>query len=469
MAAMSDHREAVRGLIRARNRYLGTMAVFLPSLAAACSKDPPPVTPEASASSGGSETATTTATSTGAAGTASQASQGASAASSDPPRADAAAAAQVATAQVATNPPPPPPPPVTKPTVGSGPGGHPMPSCPHGSYCVPPPTASDKFAPAPAPYEKCSTTSAEYRDGGAVMVRDSRQIIFSASKTAEARKKDPNTCCYDWFVPCPGGRAFRDATGTPAVARVVLRTDWVAPRELLADVVADVPNRTELAAHWAREAAFEHASVASFAQLTLDLLAVGAPPDLLEASQRACLDEIAHARITYALASSYGGAPVGPAPLEARPGACRSLADLARTTFVDACVGESVAAAELSERARRESDPALRAALETMAADEERHADLAWRIVAWALRSGDPAVAAALADARDTVIDELVELGRSASGGGLRATVLREVVVPCAVALLTSPVPADPADRASPRPVAAPPAGEPLTQRGEGW
>jgi hypothetical protein len=75
-----------------------------------------------------------------------------------------------------------------------------------------------------------------------------------------------------------------------------------------------------------------------------------------------------------------------------------------------------------------------------MAEDEERHAELAWRIVAWTLRSGDPAVEQALAEARDEVITELVTLTHdvvaAAPGDELRAGVLREVILPCTVQLL---------------------------------
>jgi hypothetical protein len=205
------------------------------------------------------------------------------------------------------------------------------------------------------------------------------------------------------------------------------------------DLTAEV--RASLADHWTREAAFEHASIASFAQLTLDLLAVGAPPGLIASAQRAALDEIEHAQIAFGLATAYGGgAAVGPAALAALPGACRSLAEIARTTFVDACVGESVASAVLAERARQAVDPALRELLVKMADDEERHAELAWSIVAWALRSGEPEVARALAVAQTDVIDELASITREGTSAGneLRAMVLREVVLPCSMSLLSA-------------------------------
>lgn len=239
-----------------------------------------------------------------------------------------------------------------------------------------------------------------------------------------------------------GGRVLRDATGAPSVARVMARRDWlVESASTVATAHLDEATRMSLAEHWMQEAAFEHASIASFAQLTLDLMAFGAPPDLLADAQRAALDEIEHAKITFALATAYGGTGLGPAALSARPGMCHTLADLTRTTFIDACVGESVAAAQLADRAREaEEDPALARLLTTMAADEERHAELAWRIVAWTLRSGDPSVVEALAAGRDEVIDELVtltdETTPATTNDELRAMVLREIVLPCVIALI---------------------------------
>ncbi|MBT9554900.1 MAG: hypothetical protein IV100_02675, partial [Myxococcales bacterium] len=45
--------------------------------------------------------------------------------------------------------------------------------------------------------------------------------------------------------------------------------------------------REVLVQRWLSVAALEHASVGSFARFTLQLLAVGAPPDLLLATQQA--------------------------------------------------------------------------------------------------------------------------------------------------------------------------------------
>src|SRR5262249_36008239 len=64
------------------------------------------------------------------------------------------------------------------------------------------------------------------------------------------------------------------------------------------------------------------------------------------------------------------------------------LLSLAVATAAEGCVDETIHAVLAEERALRATDPAVRAALETIAADEARHAELAWRTVAWAVREG---------------------------------------------------------------------------------
>jgi hypothetical protein len=383
-------------LSTARVRYLSAMSAFLPALGlAACKQATPPPT------------------STDGAGT-----------TSTPSVIATATATATAT------------PPVEEP--GSF---VPMGRCPSGTFCVH--ESAKVAARAPAPFAKCGATAVHPEDmeDSGVEYRTARSVSFSSTDTATERKKDPAACCYTWVIPCPGGRAFRDATGTPRVADTVARTDWTASIAALSTAQLDDEERARLAEHWTREAAFEHASIASFAQLTLDLLSVGAPPELLEATQRAALDEIEHARITFALATSYGARAVGPAALAALPGASRTLAALARSTFVDACVGESVASAALAEASRTATDSVLGELLATMSGDEERHAELAWRIVAWALCTGGEEVASVLTEAKDQIADELASLAHEVTASpssALRAMVLREVVLPCTAAMLAS-------------------------------
>jgi hypothetical protein len=99
--------------------------------------------------------------------------------------------------------------------------------------------------------------------------------------------------------------------GTARVAEVAGRDDWragIAPTDIA--ISADV--RARLAAEWERIGLLEHASIAAFARFALQLLALGAPRDLVEDAQRAMADETRHAELAFALASAYGGAARGP-------------------------------------------------------------------------------------------------------------------------------------------------------------
>ncbi len=226
---------------------------------------------------------------------------------------------------------------------------------------------------------------------------------------------------------------------------------WQAP-EALRPEVESLPRalRDRLAAAWLEAAREEHASIASFANLSLRLLALGAPPDLIADSHAAALDEIRHARRAFELASAYAGAPLAPAafPDAARMSAAGDLAALAIETLLDGCINETVAAALAGAAGESAADPAVAAVLAEVAGDEARHAELAWRIVAWCVRSGDAGLHAALretaaAAARAPLAaspdprDDLAAHGvlGDAAHAATRAGVLREIVAPCLDAL----------------------------------
>lgn len=163
--------------------------------------------------------------------------------------------------------------------------------------------------------------------------------------------------------------------------------------------------RARAAADWAQVAQLEHASVASFARFTLQLLAVGAPPQLVEASLRAGLDEIAHARATFRLASRYAGAPVGPGPLPLHGNVLGdlSLAAIAAATVTEGCVNETIGALEAAEAAAGCEDAEVRDVLNRIAEEEARHGELAWAFVRWALGVGGDDVRRAVGAAFETV------------------------------------------------------------------
>jgi hypothetical protein len=274
-------------------------------------------------------------------------------------------------------------------------------------------------------------------------------VTFDAARTAGERASDPAACCYAWHVLCVGGRALRGPEG-PLAAAPTSRPDWTG-----ATGVAAVPSpvRDHLSAYWAREAAFEHASVAAFARASLSLLALGAPPELIAATHAAAIDEVEHARLSYGLASSYGGAPRGPGPLPVGGAlSTPSIEELAVEALVDGCAGEAAAALALREAARRAEDGGVGAILDRIAEDEERHAELAWRTVAWALAEGGAGVARAVRAAAEALGDEGGGAGDEAGSPDLstygalgeverraiRWQAIAEVVRPCLDALLSA-------------------------------
>ncbi len=250
--------------------------------------------------------------------------------------------------------------------------------------------------------------------------------------------------------PSPGGRPLRDAGGF-VVAPSRTRTDWSRAIDLAGRWSPETC--AHAAAAWAREAAFEHASVAAFARLSLDLMACGAPADLIDEAHVAARDEIRHAQQCYGIASAFGGSAVGPGSLAIGAVApATSLEELAVACFRDGCVNETVAALSVAEAARRAGPPELAAAIETIAEDEMRHAELSYRILAWALREGGEPLRRRLADELARVeseaitasaaieappaLDETTGLLAPATAEAVRRRVLRDVVLPCTEALL---------------------------------
>jgi hypothetical protein len=176
-----------------------------------------------------------------------------------------------------------------------------------------------------------------------------------------------------------------------------------------------------------RVARMEHASIGSFARFTLHLLALGAPSDLVIASNRAMADETEHARLAFALSSAFLGREVGPGALSV-DGALDGgdLDAFVATLLREGCIGETRAAVEAHEMLDVTRDPAIRDVLETIAQDETRHAELAWRTLAWLISSE-----------RARASDVRAELHRAISempaGDG---DVASRVIRPCADSLL---------------------------------
>lgn len=286
------------------------------------------------------------------------------------------------------------------------------------------------------------------------------------------------TCCY---LHCDGaccGRPFI-VGGENQVADVRERSDWMntssgaasspisgtfeTSTTTTAAAALDADVRARITASWARDAAMEHASVASFARFTLELLALGAPADLVLGAQEATRDEIEHALACFAIASRYAGRDLGPGKLDI--GTTMPAVDLARSVeaaIVEGCVGETLSALLAEARLARAEDADVRTTLRRIANEEARHAELAWRFVGWAITTGGDEVRAAASRAFEAALvrapgsfdtslrglpaDTLRAHGlldeKAAHEVALRT--LHDVVKPCAAALVggasTTPV-----------------------------
>ncbi len=182
------------------------------------------------------------------------------------------------------------------------------------------------------------------------------------------------------------GRALR-IRGRPVTARRTHDDAWSID-DAPAVPVTDTEAQAMLATAWETDARTEHASIAAFARLSLDLIAEGAPPQLVEASLSAALDEVRHATGAYSLASAYAGRPQGPGPLPEVMTAPGGLSRLATETLVDGCLGEGLAASCAREAAAEAVDPVVKAHLSAVARDEGKHAELAWAVLAFCLARG---------------------------------------------------------------------------------
>ncbi|MCH9684614.1 MAG: ferritin-like domain-containing protein [Deltaproteobacteria bacterium] len=210
-------------------------------------------------------------------------------------------------------------------------------------------------------------------------------------------------CCYSWTYECRGGRPLVIGEEL-VVARIDAAFESWSESAVGVRLPAGRDQRDQLARAWLCDALFEHASIASFARSTLELMAVGAPASLLAETHRAALDEVRHAALCFDLAAAYGAPATAPGPLPCAGPRASSRSSVARTTFVEGCVGETVAALVAKRAASACTDPVVTAVLETIADDEARHAALAWKVVQWLLRDDDGTIAAELKTVWEAVV-----------------------------------------------------------------
>jgi hypothetical protein len=139
------------------------------------------------------------------------------------------------------------------------------------------------------------------------------------------------------------------------------------------------PRSGSLAEHLAACAHLEAASVAAFEQLAALLTEWGAPTELVDRCRVAAREETRHAALLAGLAARGDVTAHRP---QQDPVAASRLA-IAAHNAAEGCVFEAWAAVRAAWVAARASDPAVRAAYVQIAADEARHAELAWDLHTW--------------------------------------------------------------------------------------
>ena len=194
---------------------------------------------------------------------------------------------------------------------------------------------------------------------------------------------------------------------------------------LTPEAIASPALRATLAAQWRENGRTEHASVAAFAQLSLELMGLGAPPELLAAASADALDEIRHAELCFSLARALDGASMGPQGFPEAQRASRlsknrgrALVELAVESLIDGALLEGFSARLIAQLVGRCEDPATREVLRALAADEGRHAKHGWDVVAWCLDQGSAKVASALLGAARGLPAEVSSTLPEAARGG---------------------------------------------------
>lgn len=206
------------------------------------------------------------------------------------------------------------------------------------------------------------------------------------------------------------------------------------------------------AKYWAKVAMMEHASVASFSRFSLELMSVGASPELLALAHQAALDEVRHTQISLDIANQFTSTTFTPGafPLSNKVAdfAFGDMEKIATSAALEACIEETLAAAVVLYQADHMGDTNHKTLLRGVAMDEANHAAFAWRAVQW-MASTSPAVHSAVsavfsaraesyASAPEAVsIPTLERIGLLDQGtmAKLQHAAWHQVVVPTAAAL----------------------------------
>jgi len=140
----------------------------------------------------------------------------------------------------------------------------------------------------------------------------------------------------------------------------------------------------EIGRRWLEQAEGEHASVASFARHTLQLMSIAAPSKILVSSQKAAVDEVNHSKICYGLASSILGYNYEAGPLDIEHSLEKlDLKEVVNSLIKEGCIEETISSVEARLGSYTSKEPVFQTALTQIASEETNHAQLAWDTINW--------------------------------------------------------------------------------------
>ena len=150
--------------------------------------------------------------------------------------------------------------------------------------------------------------------------------------------------------------------------------------------------RAELARIWGERIPTEYRSITGFSTLSFDLIAAGAPVDLVAVCHRVCIDELRHTELAVRMVDLYGGErPPLPREITSLPAdqTVSAMAQACRSAIALACLGETFACSELAMLRERAVDPVVKGVLTVFLADEIVHARIGWAYLAHAMKTAD--------------------------------------------------------------------------------
>ncbi len=160
--------------------------------------------------------------------------------------------------------------------------------------------------------------------------------------------------------------------------------------------------RAELARIWGERIPTEYRSITGFSTLSFDLIAAGAPVDLVAVCHRVAIDELRHTELAVKMVEIYGGEkPELPRELSSLPAdeSLTVVAQACRSAILISCLGETFACTELAMLRERAVDPVVEGVLRVFLSDEIVHARIGWAYLAHAFKTADAVTKKQVAEA----------------------------------------------------------------------